>query len=265
MVTLFRFILIIPIFFPIAIASNADDKGPKIEQLSMHFRMEKPDGKGPFPAVILVPGCKGFESKNLKSQYNRVQAILGELGFVTLRVDYLAVRNASSCLLLSPEDAAGDIVRVTNYLRQQDYIKKNALNVIGWSFGGASAFQALMETSNRTPAKVDAVIAYYPACSFLNSQDWSAKASVLALFGTFDNVAPFSRCENLFSGLTGSDKVTVRIYKEANHCFDNPDLPPGNKWSTVGYNETAAKTALMRANVVRGMLNSMTSRISELP
>ena len=227
MVILFRSVLSILIIFLIAIGSYADDNAPKIEQLSKHFRMEKPEGEGPFPAVMLVPGCSGFEFPTMKSQYDRVQSILSELGFVTLRVDHLAVRNATSCMSMSlnPEVVAGDITRVTDYLRQQDYVKKNALNVIGWSFGGACTLQALRETPNRKPAEVNAAIVYYPVCSFLSSGNWFTEVPVLALFGAADHTAPFGSCKNLFSELPRSDTVTVRIYDDAYHCFDNSDSP----------------------------------------
>ena len=81
MVILFRSVLFVLIIFQIAIGSYADDNASKIDQLSKHFRMEKPEGKGPFPAVMLVPGCRGFELKSMKSQYDRVQSILGKISY----------------------------------------------------------------------------------------------------------------------------------------------------------------------------------------
>ena len=81
MVILFRSVLFVLIIFQIAIGSYADDNASKIDQLSKHFRMEKPEGKGPFPAVMLVPGCRGFEFKSMKSQYDRVQSILGKISY----------------------------------------------------------------------------------------------------------------------------------------------------------------------------------------
>jgi dienelactone hydrolase len=245
MVILFRSVLSILIIFLIAIGSYADDKTQHIELLSKHFRLEKPEGKGPFPAVMLFPSCGGFDSKNLKSQYDRVQNLLGELGFVTLRIDYLAVRNARRCYSINFEDAANDIGLVAEYLRQQDFVKKDALNVIGWGTGGAITLQALTETKNRKPAKVDAVIAYYPRCAYVSIREWTSKVPVLALFGTKSAVAPFNNCEKLFGDQPKSEKVTVRIYEDAYMCFDNSDLPTELKrsWGTVGYNEAAAKSA----------------------
>jgi dienelactone hydrolase len=245
MVILFRSVSSILIIFLIAIGSYADDNAPKIEQLSKHFRMEKPEGEGPFPAVMLFPGCGGFDSRNLKSQYDRVQNLLGELGFVTLRINYLAVRNAYNCHSINIDDATNDIGLVAEYLRQQDFVKKDTINVIGWAIGGAITIQALTETNNWKPAKVDAVIAYYPRCSYLRIRDWTSKVPVLALFGAKSTTAPYSSCEKLFGNQPKPENVTVRIYEDAYMAFDNSDLPRELKksWGTVGYNEAAAKSA----------------------
>ena len=245
MVILFRSVLSVLITLLIATGSYADDKAQHVELLSKHFMLEKPEGNGPFPVVMLFPSCGGFNSMNLKSQYDRVQNLLGELGFVTLRIDYLAVRNARRCYSINFEDAANDIGLVAEYLRQQDFVKKNALNVIGWGTGGAITLQALAETKNRKPAKVDAVIAYYPRCGSISIREWTSKVPVLALFGTKSAVAPFNNCEKLFGDQPKSKKVTVQIYEDAYMCFDNSDLPPelNRGWGTVGYNEAAAKSA----------------------
>ena len=245
MIILFRFTLSVLIIFMVAIGGYADDKTQHIELLSKHFRLEKPEGKGPFPAVMLFPSCGGFNSENLKSQYDRVQNLLVKLGFVTLRINYLAVRNARRCYSINFEDAANDIGLVAEHLRQQDFVKKDALNVIGWGTGGAITLQALTETKNQKPAKVDAVIAYYPRCASISIRDWTPKVPVLAFFGAKNTVAPFNNCEKLFGDQPKSEKITVRIYEDAYMCFDNSDLPTELKrsWGTVGYNEAAAKSA----------------------
>jgi dienelactone hydrolase len=109
----------------------------------------------------MVPGCSGFEFAT--GHYDSVQSRLVGLGFVTLRVNYLAARNITSCTMgVSPEDVAGDIRIAADYLRQQPYVKKGAINVIGWSYGAAGSLQALGRAWRRDPVQVDAVIAYYP-------------------------------------------------------------------------------------------------------
>ena len=234
--------LAIFIFVPtIQAADNADHK----ELLSKHYRLQKPVGAGPFPAVMMVPGCTGFDdAKFVKKHYDNVQSQLVKLGFVTLRVDYLAARNATSCWPDVPAiDVADDICIAAEYLGQQTFIKKGAINVIGWSWGGASAFRALRRTGSREPAQVDAVVAYYPHCNA--ARKWDSDVPVLVLGGAIDKVSTISSCEMLFSRVAKPDKLTFRVYDSAHHGFDRAELPSAieGKFGTLGYNEAAAKSA----------------------
>ena len=244
MAMIIRLVLASLIALSITVGSYAADKSEIRELLSKHYRLEKPEGPGPFPAVILVPGCSGFDADFAKARYDRVQSRLVALGFVTLRVNYLAARNASSCWPDVPtEEVAGDICIAAEYLRQQPFVKKGAINVLGWSWGGASGLKALGRTENREPAQVDTVVVYFPACKFV--QKWDSEVPVLALFGAADNVAPFNICKSIFAYLPKPHKVTVRVYDDAHHGFDNSDLPEKMQYrfGTLGYNEAAAKSA----------------------
>jgi dienelactone hydrolase len=249
MLRIFRLLLSCLIALSIPVASYAADHTEIRERLSKHYRLEKPEGPGPFPAVLLVPGCRGFDAKSAKARYDRVQRRLVELGFVTLRLNYLAVRNASSCWPDVPtEDVAGDICIAANYLRQRLFVKKGAINVLGWSWGGASALMALGRTKNREPAQVDTVVVYFPPCNVVKK--WDSEVPVLALFGAIDNIAPFSDCKSLFAHLPKPHKVTVRVYDDAYHGFDNSDLPKTMQRGvgTFGYNEAAAKSAWLEVS-----------------
>jgi dienelactone hydrolase len=144
---------------------------------------------------------------------------------------------------VSTEDVANDILTATNFLLKQPFVKREAINVIGWSWGGAGAMQALGSTDRREKARVDAVVAYYPTCSYV--KQWDSNVPVLVLIGANDSMAPVRNCTWLLEGLLKPRKVTVRVYDDAHHCFDNPDLPAMIKdWSgTFGYNEIAAKSS----------------------
>ena len=240
-------IVLLNAFISFAFAQTADNTGHQ-ESLSKHYRLEKPKGAGPFPAVMMVPGCSGFEFG--KEHYNSVQKRLVELGFVTLRVDYLAARNFSSCannsgIAVSAEEVAADIGIAAGYLKEQTFVKKDRLNVLGWSYGAAGALQALGRTYNREPVKVDAVVAYYPYCNAVQ-QRWDSETPVLVLVGMLDNVAPERSCTRFFSGLP-DERLTIRTYEDAHHGFDDFKLPAETQYrfGTLGYNKAAAESAWM--------------------
>ena len=225
----------------------ANDEVKLKEQLSKQYKLERPDGVGPFPAVMMIPGCSGFDGKFRKKHYDGVQKRLVELGFVTLRVNSLAARNATNCRqdMLFPWDGASDIYIAAEYLLQQSFVKKGAINIIGWSWGGAAALLALRPAESQSSIPINAVVAYYPACDY--ARNWESEVPVLVLGGSLDDIAPFSKCETIFSTLPKRNKLTVRVYDGAHHSFDNSELPNDMEhgFGTIGYNETAAKSAWM--------------------
>jgi dienelactone hydrolase len=232
---------VIFVFMP-AVKAAGDSKHREL--LLKHYRLEKPNGAGPFPAVMLVPGCSGFEAEFAKAHYDQVQSRLVELGFVTLRVNFLAARNASSCWPDVPfEDVAGDIGIAAEYLHQQPFVKRGAINVMGWSYGAGCTLRALGRIESREPVQVDAVVAYYPYCRA--ALKWDSEVPVLVLVGAIDNTAPLSKCEPIFNDLPKRCRLTVRVYDNAHHAFDNFTLPAKMKYrfGTIGYNEAAAKSA----------------------
>ena len=237
---IFFVFFIIFLFVPVI---QADENANHIESLSKHYKLEKPSGTEPFPAVILVSECSGFDAEFSKNHYNHVQNELLKLGFVTLRVNYLAARNAKNCMKVPTWDVADDICIAAKYLNQQSFVKKGAVNVIGWSWGGASAFRALRSLKRREPAQVDAVVAYYPYCN--HARHWDSEVPVLVLGGALDTVSVFTSCDTIFNRLPKRDKLTVIVYENARHAFDNFDLPAEKQYQfgTLGYNEAAAKAA----------------------
>jgi len=225
---------------------DAAERGNHPELLAKHYRLGKPNGAGPFPAVILVSGISGFDADFAKRTYDTVQSRLVELGFVTLRVNYLAARNVvdpTSLVPVSTEQVASDICISVGYLRQQSFAKKGSINVMGWGFGASGVLQALGRAHEREPVQADAVVGYYPNCDFVQ-QKWTSGVPVLVLTGSMDHIAPLRKCNWLFRGIP-EDRLTIREYDDAHHCFDMSGLPPETQyqWGTIGYNETAAKSA----------------------
>jgi len=62
------------------------------ERLAPYVKLTKPDGDGPFPAVVLLHGCGGMTS----SYPNQWDQRLAEWGYVSLQVDSLTPRMISS-------------------------------------------------------------------------------------------------------------------------------------------------------------------------
>jgi dienelactone hydrolase len=249
MATILRIFLVCLIVLLIPIEGFSADKAQQQKRLSKHYKLKKPEGTGPFPTVMMIPGCSGFDAKFTKKHYDVVQKRLVKLGFVTLRVNYHAVRNASDCYqrasgeqkIISAEEVAGDIVIAIDYLRNRPFVKKEAINVLCWDWGGSGALVALGRTLNRDPIQVATVVAYYPDCRTV-TQKWESKVPVLILAGALDVCGSLRFCRGLFVGLP----VTAREYENAHLGFDIAELLNVGRttWGCIyGYNESAAKSA----------------------
>lgn len=227
----------------------ADSPAEREARLAANYALEKPDGNGPFPAVMLVPGCSGFQSASWKAHFDRVARKIKEAGFAVLRVDYHAAGQVSTCeVIMNPDEVATDVATAAKYLRDQSFIKPDAINMIAWSYGAGAAFNALDGSDGREPAQFAAVVAYYPIVGMI--RPWEKVVPALVLCGEQDVTAHCERLDPLLPLLPGGKQVKVVSYPETSHGFDNSDLPAKTttmSGNPMGYNAAIAPSAWSEA------------------
>ena len=210
------------------------------------YDVQKPEGHGPFPAVVAVSGCSGFHNESGESVYDKALSDLRDAGFVTIRVDYIGARNLKNChpgyLAVSKDEVVADIFLAIKHLLGLEFVKASSINVLGWSYGGGGALQALSKMPGRHDIRIAAVAAYYPDCKGVDK--WNVKLPVLILFGGEDTVAPPALCESLFTGDV-SKHIKIEEYPDAHHAFNFYTLPPRTEYQfgTIGYNKEATEKA----------------------
>jgi dienelactone hydrolase len=220
----------------------AEPSAAHLARLQAASAIEKPPGDGPFPAVILVPGCQGFNHRLYRSRYERTTGDLKSMGFVVARADYLAAIEASTCdLVMDPVQAASDVLATARHLQAQPFVKPDAVNVIGWSFGGGLALGMLEQLSPAGPYPVAAVIAYSPYLALRRT--WTVDVPVLTLCTLQDTVAPCERTDALLGEMPDRKQVRHVKLPEGLHAFDAGDVPPVSSPQPVGYHEASAKAA----------------------
>src|SRR5712691_3890387 len=67
------------------------------KRLEPHYRAYRPDGDGPFPAVMMISGCSGFTPSVAPTSYTAVAERLKGEGSLVIFVDYLAARGLGRC------------------------------------------------------------------------------------------------------------------------------------------------------------------------
>jgi dienelactone hydrolase len=227
------FICVITALFVLAPQAHGDS----LTALKPYFNMTKPKGRGPFPVIMMLSGCGGFGFAMSNSRYRTLQRRLTRLGFLVVRVDSLGARSQRTCSngVVTKNDQAGDVASVVTYLKSLPLIKNDAVNLLGWSWGGGGTLAAAMRLNS-----FNAAIAYFPSCRNLPGK--AVRIPTLVLFGEADNIVSIRACKNIFAA---SDLLTLRTYPGAHHGFGNPRFNPPvrSRSGTLAYNEAAAKAA----------------------
>jgi dienelactone hydrolase len=215
--------------------------------LNLTGRLKKPDGGGPFPAVILLHGCGGISPK----RDHRWAERLSDWGYVTLQVDSFRPRGLKSVCTYSGS-ASTDILRkrVTDaydakrYLAGLPFVDRSRIAVMGWSHGGATTLQTLYP---KTDDPFRAAIAFYPSCRRILTD---LNSPLLILIGEADDWTPSSRCVEMLPKEQGVSEVTLKVYAGAYHGFDTLDANTNVRGSSgmhhLQYHPEAAADSILR-------------------
>lgn len=207
-------------------------------------RTFRPDGPGPFPAIVFVSGCSGFAPSVAPNAYTSAAERFRKDGYLVVFVDYLAARGLTTCSIstIPHEVAARDVMTAVGELRAQSSVRRDAITVIGWSYGGGVAMAALETLPAGQPAPFRTVL-FYPDCR--GRKPWPALADVLVLFGGKDTVAPPYRCVDALATAPAQDRIIQKTYGPAFHAFDAEELPAERQYpfGTIGYHKDSATAA----------------------
>jgi carboxymethylenebutenolidase len=197
-----------------------------------------PEGKGPFPAVIVIQEWWGLDDW-VKDQ---ARALARE-GYVALAPDLyrgkVAARqeDAHQLMMGLPRDRAlRDLHGAFAYLKGRPDVGKSKVGAVGWCMGGMYALALATEE----PA-LGAVVAYYGAPPSDEAAIAKIKAPVLGNFGGEDKGPSPEQVKAFEAAMKkAGGTVDVKIYPGAGHAFANVNNP----WK--GYKEDAARDAWAR-------------------
>ena len=111
--------------------------------------LSKPEGAGPFPAVVSMHGCGGL-SHSLRITEARD---LNALGYASLVVDSFTTRGIIEACVSPIPDRYADALGVLSYLSKLPFVDARRIALIGRSQGG---FVALQAASTRASSSVAA-------------------------------------------------------------------------------------------------------------
>jgi dienelactone hydrolase len=214
----------------------------------------KPEGNGPFPAVVLLHGCEGMGEAGSDS-YNRWASRLKSWGYLTLQVDSFGPRGDS--FICSNDDLmkkyvpkrAMDAHDAQSYLAGLRFVDPKRIAVMGWSHGALSTIASVSETPGKNVVPFQASIAFYPYC-YKTLDDLNAP--LLILIGGADDWCPAELCSsNMPKQGKTKHEVVLKVYPGAYHNFDWPDMNVIYMGHVLQYNGQAASDSILQ---VKGFL-----------
>lgn len=220
----------------------------------------KPNGNGPFPAVILMHGCDGLEWERPQRASWRLLKTYAERfvsqGYVALILDSFAPRGVTNIcgngMQVSPQRRAWDAYSAASYLVSFGYVDRRRLVLEGDSHGGWTTLVALEKGRWHAPEHFAAGIAWYPYCP--NSTGFTAP--ILILIGEADDWTFAGRCTAMADRLRKQGQaagIELRIFPGATHAYDFPYPARVNALSHyMAYDETATKESWQ---AIGGFLN----------
>jgi dienelactone hydrolase len=206
------------------------------DNLALHGTLYRPEGDGPFPAVVALHDCGGLTHRPAtQSQlYSEWADLLVSKGFVVLFPDSFGsrglgpqCREANRKVRASRERVA-DANAARRWLQTQSYVRADRISLLGWSNGGVAALWAVRPTTAPHDGGADfrSAVVFYPGCRRLRETAWSARIPTLILAGGADDWTPAAICQQMVSGAHGrSARAEIIVYPGAHHEFDRANSP----------------------------------------
>ena len=205
-------------------------------ELTLHATLYRPEGPGPFPAVVALHDCGGLNKRpNTEAQlYSEWAKNLVGHGFVVLFPDSFGSRAlGSQCrerhrTIHASRERVTDAIAARHWLQQQSYVRGDRVSLLGWANGAVAALWTTRLTKAPRPDAADfrSVVAFYPSCQRLLETAWSARVPTLVLIGSADDWTLATACQQMVIGAHGrSARVQIIVYPGAHHEFDRANSP----------------------------------------
>jgi dienelactone hydrolase len=202
-----------PVHFP-SVTVGAATAGPEITGW-----LYRPDGPGPFPAIVLAHTCAGINA-HTETWAKR----LASWGYVTVAPDSFGPRGLKSVCgrgnAVSGNARVADVAGALDFLNAQPFVQHGRIGLIGHSHGGWTTVLAVQKHFGLAERGLKAAVAYYPFCSA--AFDYDVAVPLLILIGDRDDWTPAGNCRRTqAAGFTRPELVEAIYYPKAYHSFDS--------------------------------------------
>jgi dienelactone hydrolase len=203
---------------------------------TLHARLYKPDGQGPFPTVIALHGCSGLSSRSdaVLPRYRDWTDQLLKSGNAVLWPDSYGSRElrpqcrVKEVRVKARRERVADIAAARAWLMKQAWVARDRVSLLGWANGASALLWAVRPQSAGRDITPDfrAAVAFYPDCRTSAGLGWSTRVPTLVLIGGRDDVSSPPACRQMVEGAHGRSALArIVVYPDAPHDFDRANLP----------------------------------------
>jgi dienelactone hydrolase len=230
----------------------------------------KPEGTGPFPAIVLQHQCGGLGNSRWQNQSMLEWAKTAvKHGYVALLIDSLGPRNVDTVCMGPKGDinfmrGARDALQAAAYLSKRDFVDRARIAHAGYSWGamvGLSLSGKHWGDSLGDGTRFAAAVSFYPGCFTIKPRGGipyellnnDTDRPLLVLMGGQDNETPASDCVTKLQAIkVHGAPVQWHVYPDASHCWDCKNLHNFSKVDVRGnsityrYDEASTQDAERR-------------------
>lgn len=200
------------------------------------FTLLKPDGPGPFPAVVIMHDCSGLGPRSSGAPM-RWARLLVDSGYVIVIPDSFATRGHAGGVCtdssptrnqVAPARRAYDAYAALAYLRTLSDVDGSRVGILGGSHGGSTTLSTIAAAERpKDPLAQEkrrgfnVAVALYPGCAPYGGV-YQATAPLMILIGEKDDWTPAEPCRRLAEiAQQAGFPVSIKIYPGAHHAFDS--------------------------------------------
>jgi len=204
--------------------------------------LSRPDGPGPFPAVVIMHDCSGLGPRSSGAPGRWAKELVGR-GYVVITPDSFSTRGFPDGVCtdasrsrddVSPARRVRDAYAALAHLRSLPYVDGAHVGLMGGSHGGSTTLTSMIAPdgdadllAKERRAGFAAAVALYPGCvasrrTWSNPGVYRPVAPLLILIGGKDDWTPAEPCRRLAEAAQQAGyPVTIKVYPGAYHSFDS--------------------------------------------
>jgi len=194
------------------------------------IEIQKPDGAGPFPAIVIMHDCSGLGPRSSGAPGRWARELVGR-GYGVMLPDSFTTRGFPGGVCTNPSPRRADVGpsrRVSDayaslaHLRTLPFVDGSRVGLMGGSHGGATTLATMAAPS--ASLGFGAAVALYPGCAqwLRSGEPYRPAGPLLILIGEKDDWTPAEPCRQLTEAAQKAGApMTIKIYPGAYHLFDS--------------------------------------------